>query len=75
MAKKSTESAAGTLYRALSRRNEVGIGVVEVGQEVDFSAAGWTAHQIACVVQKLYYAPVDELPADVQEELVKLAGG
>jgi hypothetical protein len=64
--------AKSALYIAQVRRNEVDLGVVEVGQAVDLS--GWTAEQIAWAINKGFYAPDGPLPEDVQTELDIIAG-
>lgn len=60
-------------YEALTLRNEVGIGKVNIGDVVDLEGAGWPAKAIADVVFRGFYAPLGELPDAVQQELVKLS--
>lgn len=73
MAKTKEEAAPEpTLYRALMRRSEFGIGIVEEGDEVELP---FDAAQIAYFVFTNKYAPVGELPADVAEALELFKAG
>lgn len=67
-----TKEEAPTLYRALVRRSEFGIGIVEEGDEV---ALPLDAELIAYLVFTNKYEPVGEVPADVADALERFKAG
>ena len=77
MAKRKTQPVAEPesepiKYLALKRRSEIGIGIVEKGEETTLD--GLDPETIAFVIAKGYYRALGELPVDVEIELDRLAG-
>lgn len=61
------------MFKALMRRSEAGIGIVEEGDVVDLS--GLPPKAVAALVADGRYMPVGEMPDDIIKALEEHRGG